>query len=449
MTSGLRPGRRPAFRAVSRAAIRAGASLLLLASLRGVSPAEWPPWMTKKETKPPVYPEIAVDAEWARRHEDGVLAIDTRDAAAYRGGHLPGAISFPLAGEEGPAGPDLGGARRLLAEAGGGTIVCYGASGDPARPARLFWLLELAGGEKIRFLDGGFEAWERSGQPIDSLDREPGPRPAEPPVPARVDSTRLATLLYTSERFGRDSFEVIDLRDSAAWRGDTGKRKGAAPARRGHIPHALPFDARSVIEKDGTFLAGPDIRSLFARVGPRSDTRIDLESEMILCDDGRSGESALAYLLLRIAGVEKLRRYPGGFAEWAADPALPVVRVVGAKEVEDRLDRSRRAKKEADRFLLFDVREKRDFEIGHVPGAVCIPSHQFEDSLDVVLERLAPGLDRSTAALGTYCYGTDCIRSRMCATLAARAGFRGLLWFHGGIVEWKEERLPVDGKFGR
>jgi rhodanese-related sulfurtransferase len=30
----------------------------------------------------------------------------------------------------------------------------------------------------------------------------------------------------------------------------------------------------------------------------------------------------------------------------------------------------------------------------------------------------------------------DCIRSRLCATIAARKGFRILEWFRGGMEEW-------------
>ncbi|MBM3319888.1 MAG: hypothetical protein FJY73_04355 [Candidatus Eisenbacteria bacterium] len=433
--------KRPCGSGLRHRARRAGriAAGVLLAAFAAASPlaAQWPPWLAKKETKPPVFPEIAVDAAWLRDHLEEVAVFDAR-ASGFEEGHIPGALSVPT----GTAAAALAAAGPLrLPRAGGGKIVCSGTREDPAAPARLFWLLELAGRDGVLFLDGGYESWVEAGGSVS--------RGAVVPELERVselDSTRLATLDYLRERYGTDGFEVIDLRDTVSWEGKD--RSHAKDLRPGHIPHALPFDPRTVIRKDGTFLPGPEIRSVFAEVGPRPATRIDLESEILLADDGMSGRGALAYLLLRMAGIEKVRWFPGGYAEWAADDALPVVRIVDAKEIRERLKRRDRARGEPrDDLLLLDVRNDRDYEINHIPGADCLASHLFADSLDAYLERARPGLDRAATPLATYCYGEDCIRSRQCATWAARAGFRELLWFRGGIREWKERGFSVEGKF--
>jgi thiosulfate/3-mercaptopyruvate sulfurtransferase len=393
----------------------------------------------KKETKPPVYPEIAVDAAWLRDRLDEFAVLDAR-ASGFDEGHIPGALSVPP--ETIAAALAAGGSLRLPPADEGKRIVCCGAREDPAAPARLFWLLDLGGREGVLFLDGGYESWVEAGG---SVSRKAGSVPDLERI-STLDSTRLATLAYVRERYGTDGFEVIDLRDTVSWEGkDRSRTKDLRP---GHIPHALPFDPRTVIRRDGRFLPGPEIRSVFAEVGPRPATRIDLESEIILADDGTSGRGALAYLLLRMAGIEKVRWFPGGYAEWAADPSLPVVRIVEAKEVRERLKKRDRARKEdRDDLLLLDVRNGRDYEINHIPGADCLASHLFADSLDAYLEKARPDLDRAATPLATYCYGEDCIRSRQCATWAARAGFRELLWFRGGIREWKERGFPVEGKF--
>jgi thiosulfate/3-mercaptopyruvate sulfurtransferase len=402
---------------------------LVLACLAAPIPAQWPPWLAKKETKPPVYPEIVVDAAWLREHRAELLVLDARPAEAFRSGHVPGAFSLPDAG----VGPKVGAAIEESRRSGREILVC-GEGGAAESGALLFWNLELAGATNARFLSGGFEAWAAAGEAVEKGSRDlSGAGGPVPPDPARI-----ATVAYVADHYGGDGFEVIDLRDSASWEGRPGSSRGGE--RRGHIPHALPFDPRAVLVSDGAILTGPEIRAVFSELGPRRQTRIDIRAEMLLYDDGVSGRGALAYLLLRMAGIEKVRYFPGGWVEWSSDPALPVVRVVSAEELR-RLQRpkGRRDESLAPVPLVIDVRDRRDHGLGRVPGSICIPSFVFRDSLDAILDAERPGLDRSTD-----CYGTDCIRSRQCATWAARAGFPDLLWFRGGIVEWKEEGLEID-----
>jgi rhodanese-related sulfurtransferase len=148
----------------------------------------------------------------------------------------------------------------------------------------------------------------------------------------------------------------------------------------------------------------------------------------------------VGYFLLRRAGIADVSYYPGGWAEWSADPALPVVRVVGAEELLDRLGRARRwlgIDAPPEGLALFDVRHAGDYTGGHIPGAVHLTSRSFADSLDARIDRYWPDLDRTTAPIVTYCYGSNCIRSRNCSTEAARQGFVNVERFYGGVEEWR------------
>ena len=133
--------------------------------------------------------------------------------------------------------------------------------------------------------------------------------------------------------------------------------------------------------------------------------------------------------------------------DFDADTTRPVVRIVTAEEVRDRLraDSFRfAADKPPQQFVLLDVRGPLDYGApGHVPGAVNLGSHVFADSLEAILAKHWPGIDRTKVPMVIYCYGPDCIRSRICSTLAARGGFLRLEWFRGGIEEWRRlgERL--------
>jgi thiosulfate/3-mercaptopyruvate sulfurtransferase len=99
------------------------------------------------------------------------LLLDARTPAEYRGfagagkrlGHVPGAVSLPVAATTEPgSGRFLGGdaLRDLLSRAGVGRdrrVVCYDASGVGA--AKLAFVLALMGHDDVAVYDGGWAEW--------------------------------------------------------------------------------------------------------------------------------------------------------------------------------------------------------------------------------------------------------------------------------------------------
>jgi thiosulfate/3-mercaptopyruvate sulfurtransferase len=431
---GSRPGRPrwPAGALLAVALAVAGAAALDAAA--GV----WPPWAAE-DTREPVYPEITSTTEGLSEvlGSRGLVVVDARPADEYREGHLPTAVSIPAADVPEPFEPTAFLAARGLR--GRERIVCYGDSSYAADAATLFWLLEVAGAERVSILDGGVSAWREAGRPLE-LDVRALPE-AVWEVEPRPD--RLATRAYVALKFGERGHEIVDTRGRDAWEGrepavSTGPVGEAE--RTGHIPHALPYDFRQLLLPDGRFAPAEDAREILAALGPRPSTPVDLWDEFIVYDDGRSREGAIGYFLLRRSGVESVRYYPGGWAAWSADPGLPRVRIIHAAELERMLATAQswlRPNAPPPTFPFFDVRHRTDYDRGHIPGAVNLTSRFFADSLDVYVERRWPGLDRSVAPVVTYCYGSNCIRSRDCSTAAARRGFVNVDRFYGGIEEWR------------
>jgi len=424
------------------------AALLLLGSAGGPATAEtrdqrqFFPWL-RQDLPEPVYPEILVSAGWLTDHlgDPDLFLLDARDRETYLGGHLPGATSLPP--DSLAAAADRAALLGRLGLQAQSRIVCYGDRPTLVRTAWLFWLLEAAGGENVRVLDGGFEAWDQSGGPVATgAETRPLRQWGAP-----ADSSRLATASYVHAHFGRDGCEILDARASGF--GETAAAISAPGSvwRVGHVPHSLPVDFLALLEEDGTFLPPAEMRDYLSRVGPRPNTYVDLQAEFIVYDDGLSLAGARGYLLLRLAAIDPVRYYPQGWREWSSAPELPSVRIIPQEELRELLlaegslatDRTPRG------FLLFDVRHRSEFPVGHLPGAVSLPSSQFADSLAAVLERHWPGLDRQRTFAVAYCYGPSCIRSRICATLLAQAGFRQAGWFRGGIREWRQEGEKVFG----
>jgi thiosulfate/3-mercaptopyruvate sulfurtransferase len=403
----------------------------------GVAIAVTPDWVASRAT-----PGDGEASARARVH-----LIDTRPVGEFVTSRIPGAILAPA-----DSASSLEALEKMIASrglTGEETLVCYADRASIADAAHVFWLLELAGAPAVRFLDGGIEAWEASGRALER-GSQGTVLAALPAVRWRLapDSSRFGSLEYVRDHFGEKEVEILDARGALAWESPEGDRFESQWGRAGHIPHSLPFEFRQMFHEDGALLPVDELRKAIRRAGPRPATPVSLESEFIVYDDGSGREAALGYLVARAAGVERARCFPDGWARWSADPALPVVRIVDTDTIEMRVAEAARggrptADSESADHILFDMRTTNDYKSGHIPGAVLLAAHQFEDSLDVVVGRRWPGVDRSRVTLTAYCYGPDCIRSRSGCTWAARRGFLHLEWFRGGIAEWESAKNPL------
>jgi thiosulfate/3-mercaptopyruvate sulfurtransferase len=406
-------------------------ALLLLATLAGSAHAVWPPWYKKSDTTPD-YPQILVSADWLRRHsrDRGVTVVDARPAASFGAAHIAGAVAFDASACD----PDPGRLGARLGAAGipdGGTVVCYGDSREGVAAGRLLWLLELAGHGKARVLNGGLEAWAGAGGRVEKGARTPAARRFR----LAPDTARIADFRYVMRSFGVKGHTVMEWRPEAAWRD-------------GHIPHSLPFPLGRLLGRDGLLLDGPGMRPVFQVYGPRENEYVKLDDEFIVCGDEPPGGAPVhPYLAARVAGIGRVRCYPGGFGEWGARPEAPVVRIVDVAEVRERLKRSawdRLRRRPPSSVVLLDLREGGDYRAGHLPGAVLLPSHRFEKEAEAVLAKHWPRADRARTPFIVYCYGPRCTRSRFVTTLAARRGWRNLWWFKDGMDGWRSAGLELE-----
>lgn len=397
--------------------------LALAVVLVEVGEASRPPW-ARRETKPPVYPELLVSAKWLEKRlgRPGVVVVDARAADAYASGHITGAL--PLSARDLPADPSTLGERFAAAGVSSeGTVVCYADGEDAAAAGELLWLLELAGHRDVRVLNGGLEAWVSRSGAVNTFAATVTPAS----FTAELDTARIADFDFMMNAFGRQGRTILDWRSAEQW--DSG-----------HIPHSLPFPLPDLVTLDGKILNGPDMRPAFRVFGPRKGDHVNLDDEFIVCGDAGPGDVGVhPYLAARLAGIENVRCYREGFSGWREHPRAPVVRIVKAAEVKSHLGApwwKKLLKMPPKDAILFDLRAVRDFETGHIPGAIGLNSSQFAAEFEEIVSRHWRDADRATIPVIFYCYGTTCIRSRNCSTIAAQHGFQNLLWFRDGIGGW-------------
>ncbi|BBZ11796.1 sulfurtransferase [Mycobacterium branderi] len=253
-------------------------------------------------------PVTILDVRWQLSEPDGL--------AAYRHGHIPGAVYVSLEDEltdhavtgRGrhplPSGRSVEAAARRWGIRRGVPVVAYD-DWNRAGSARAWWVLTAAGLDDVRILDGGLAAWLAAGGPLEA--GTVTPEPGDVTVP-HSDLYAGARRTLTAEQAA--DFLLLDARAPERFRGDVEPVDPVA----GHIPGAKNVASTSVLGTDGTFLPDTQLRELFAEYD--ADTGV-------YCGSGVTASVVVA--ALAATGVDAAL-YPGSWSEWILDPGRPVAR---------------------------------------------------------------------------------------------------------------------------
>jgi thiosulfate/3-mercaptopyruvate sulfurtransferase len=252
---------------------------------------------------------------------DARFALGKPDAgaAAYKGGHVPGAIFVDLERDlSDPVREDRVGGRHplpapetlaaRLSSLGIGSddlVVVYDepSSGQGFYAAHFWWLLRYLGHDAVRVLDGGLDAWITAGGSLDL-----GTVTLEPAVlTVKPRPEMLASATAVLER-GTNAV-LVDSRAPERYRGDTEPLDWKA----GHIPGAVNRNWADGLSA-GQFRDETAQQERFA----------DLADKEVIVYCG-SGVSAGANMLaLEVAGVKDAKLYAGSWSDWISDPERPV-----------------------------------------------------------------------------------------------------------------------------
>jgi len=118
--------------------------------------------------------------------------------------------------------------------------------------------------------------------------------------------------------------------------------------------------------------------------------------------------------------------------------ALASIEAISAQDVKERLD-------SGDVDLVVDVREPKEWEGGHLPGAVNVPRGMLELRADPESPATDPALSgNKDARVIVYCLKAPGARSVLAAQTLGNMGYSNVAAMRGGFEEWQAEGLPAE-----
>jgi thiosulfate/3-mercaptopyruvate sulfurtransferase len=271
---------------------------------------------------------ITVDRAAALLGANGVRFIDSRADILdkprarrdYTAAHIPGAVFADMETDLADLSvPGRGRHPLPSAAAFSATLSRWGLAKDTdvivyddasgAMAARLWWMLRLAGHERVAVLDGGWAAWKAAGLPQTA----DVPSPPATDYAVRFDEHAIATSDGVAAMLARGDGALLDARAANRFRGENETIDPVA----GHVPGARSRPFSDNLQPNLTFKQPYELRAELERIlagTPPSRTVLMCGSGVTACHD---------LLAMEHAGLRGARVYAGSWSEWIGDPRRP------------------------------------------------------------------------------------------------------------------------------
>ncbi len=258
-----------------------------------------------------------------------------RGQAAYKEGHLPGAVYFDLDRDLSAPKAEHGGRHplpqphvlaQLLTEAGithESVVVAYDAQGG-ANASRLWWLLQWLGHEgEVLLLDGGIQAWEQAGYPLEQAEAgrvlenwSAGVASSSSGVTSsytpRVRDHLVASMEEVASKLGDSRVRLVDSRESPRYRGEIEPIDPKA----GHIPGAVNVFWQQSLDEAGRWRPAAEQQARWSSIVG------DADEVIVYCGSGVT--ACPNVLALWQAGYTNAKLYAGSWSDWISYSGNPV-----------------------------------------------------------------------------------------------------------------------------
>jgi thiosulfate/3-mercaptopyruvate sulfurtransferase len=165
-------------------------------------------------------------------------------------------------------------------------------------------MLKAVGLQKVQVLNGGFQAAEKAGLPVND-------KPVKPKVAEALNADRwqlpLADIREVEQYSGQTDRLIIDVREPKRYKGEFEPIDTIA----GHIPGAINIPFASNLDESGCFLSKSALKekynSVFKQISP--------ENTIVHCGSGVTACHTL--FALNYAGFDIPKLYVGSWSEWS------------------------------------------------------------------------------------------------------------------------------------
>ncbi|EJV78845.1 TPA: sulfurtransferase [Bacillus thuringiensis] len=268
---------------------------------------------------------MIVTVEWLREHieDENVRVIDCRFDLAnpnwgrekYEEEHIPHALYFDLNLDLSSPIAEHGGRHPLpsieefadkLSEVGIDehmTVIAYDSQAG-ANAARLWWLCNYVGHEKVYILDGGFPVWKENGLPTTT---------EIPVVIRKTFKTNIQDHMLVSMETVRENIQagadvtLIDSREPKRYAGV----EELVDHKAGHIPTATNYFWKDGMLQSGQFKNEAEQQERFQNLSKDKETIVYCGSGVTACPN---------IIALKLAGFQNVKLYAGSWSDWISYP---------------------------------------------------------------------------------------------------------------------------------
>lgn len=191
-------------------------------------------------------------------------------------------------------------------------VVVYDDANGALAAARLWWLLRLAGHERVAVLDGGFAAWRATGLPLEAGAVSSAPSEAG----VALDREQVVWFEELEARLADRAALLLDARAAPRFRGEVEPVDPIA----GHVPGAVNRAFSENLDPTGRFKPAAELRREFeGLLGGRAAREV-----VHMCGSGVTACHNL--LAMEHAGLAGSRVFAPSWSGWIADRTRPVAR---------------------------------------------------------------------------------------------------------------------------
>ena len=268
---------------------------------------------------------LVVTTDWLKQHagDKDLVLLHVGERKDYKAGHIPGARlvdadAFAALGPasglmlELPASEVVHQYLEALGISDTSRIVVYPASGNVPAATRVILTLDAAGlGDRVSLLDGGMQAWRRSGNAM----TKDVPAVTQGKLAPLTLQDRVVDAAFVQQHLKTSGYKIVDARAPVFYDGVQAGMGQASAKLKGHLPGATNIPFTSVTATDSTLKPADELAAIFKAAGVAQGDRV-----IAYCHIGLQGTAVV--FAARSLGIEAVL-YDGSFQDWARR-GLPV-----------------------------------------------------------------------------------------------------------------------------